>query len=262
MLEITTLLSGTETELRKQIKPIQDHYREIYLASFCIRARMNLRDLSTLIQKQALRGACHFTCEQIGILAQSLLYCSEVGAFAVAQLRWHDELCNRLRYLNLDQLEREPPRLEILLKKINTDEGQKLLIGWFKEKPQAPQAKMTWLSDWYLWGLERLLYEIKTNLVESPRVQKEIANYAEFVQDHRPSLSVRGAKHFVMVDEEINAATFLESDDAVRFESGPLGLGLAATLDFLGVLTTHYHLPSEDQIDGLRLKLNAGEFTG
>lgn len=262
MLDITNLLSATETELRKQIKPIRDHYREIYLTSFCLRSKSNLRDLSTLVHHQSLRGACHFTCEQIGILAQTLLYCSEAGDFAMAQLRWHDELCNRLRYLNLDQLESETPRLEILLKQIQTDEGQKLLIGWFKEKPQAQNAKMAWLNDWYLWPMERLLFEIKSNLVESPRVQKEMSNFAEFMQDHRPALSVRGAKHFVMVDEEINAATFLENEDSVRFEKGPLGIGLAATLDFLGIVSAFYHLPFENQIDGLRLKLNAGEFTG
>lgn len=252
------LLDDAANALSARFKPVAQNYRLIVLASYLLRAARNHRAVMLLARQSLAAEAVALVHEQIEMRLRSIVLCSSVGEYAVALLRWHDELRNRLTYLNLQHAERQSAAPQDVLCLTQDAAGQKLLHEWYTQKP-LPQPEQQWVFNWQLWDVERLAFEVQKNLVESPRVRKELENLLAFLRDHPASLLLAGVKRFALIDDELNLVT-LAKDTTERWSEGPVALATAATLDMAYDISAAFELHLEDTVETLRGAMTADLF--
>ena len=254
-MEITPLIDEFDMNLSEKCYPIPENKLKIFFISLLIQSKLNHQAIETLAKQKLWSEAAALLRKQIDIRGRTLVLCSEHSDFAFAQLDWLEELQNRLRFLKLDYLEMESANLDRLLKAVKDQEGADLLRQWFSQKPSPRGTIDAWLRNWYLWSVERLLFEVDKNLVESPRTRKELQNLAEFARDQKTSIDWRGVKRYVHLDGELNLVEF-NRNGQIDWPQGPVGISSACILDLLSDINDFYELGLEKKIEAYRGDLN------
>ena len=253
-MTLEALLKKSELALFEKCKPISKNYRTIILTTYVIRSRLLLNGIMSLVKAEIWTETAPLLHSLFEIRARSMVLCSPYGEFACDLLRWFEELQKRLHYLQLSHLDQFSNHQGALLSQINSQEGKKLITEWFAQKPKPHTTSEEWLSHWYSWNLQRLFIEIQKNLIESPRIKKEMATLLEFALENEPSATLAGVKRYALIDEEFNAVTFLSEGES-KWKEGPVSLSTAAILDMLSEISDTFELSLEKEIETYRKKM-------
>jgi len=259
LMKLEDLLKKAEMTLSEACKPVSKNRRKILLNAYLIRSALNLKAIMTLVKNNLWSETAALVRNQIEMRGRNMVLCSSFGEFALSELLWHEELCNRLKYLHLDHLEQFSTHPSALITQTNSDEGKKLLQEWFNKKPKTKDPQENWLSNWFSWDLSRLYHEIQNHLIESPRVRKETANLLEFALDNNISSNLVGMKRYALVDEELNTVTFFREGES-RWKEGAVSLTTAAITDMLSEISLAFDLKMKDEIEAYRAQLMQGNF--
>ena len=244
-----------QDSLQARISSMPKHRREALLLGYLEKLNKNHAAIQVLCKSQLTREAAPVVRNQIELRLRGFILTSPYGNFAAELLFWHEDLRARLRFLQLAHLEHYADSPQALLPHTSAAQ-QNIILDIFAARPK-PEAQEAFLVGWHAWTPERLFFELRKHLVESPRVTKELENMTQFCDEEDPSALLPGIRRYLLLDEELNYCRLHEN---LTEKPNAWTLSQAAWLDLLDDVQSTFDFGLTKDVENLRTELNAENF--